>query len=309
LLEDFLDSYWRIIDELSEEAMPRPEKRFYEFGPFRLDITTRVLLRESEIVPLTPKALDILLALIERRGELVGRKELLDAVWPDVHVEEGNLNSNIFLLRKVLGEDNDGKDYIVTIPRRGYRFVAGVCEIVVGQTCHEKTFHPTTRKTQSVIPSLAVLPFKTLCAEGCDQELGLGLADALITRLSNLSEVTVRPTSAISRYRGLEQDPAIAGNELGVEIVLEGGIQIAGGRVRVTVQLVSVADGASVWAEKFDENFSDIFSVEDAISARVAEALIDQLGGDKRTPHLKCVWNNLNMRLYSSAQLADCAKP
>jgi DNA-binding winged helix-turn-helix (wHTH) protein len=267
--------------------MPRPEKRFYEFGPFRLDITTRVLLRESEIVPLTPKALDMLLALVERRGELVGRQELLDAVWPDVHVEEGNLNSNIFHLRRALGEDNGGQNYIVTIPRRGYRFVAGVREIVVGQACEEKTIQPSMHHSQPAIRSLAVLPFKTLCAEGCNPHLGLGLADALITQLSNLRQLTVRPTSTVSKYRALEQDPAIAGYELGVEMVLEGGIQIAGGRVRVTVQLVSVADGAPFWAEKFDENFSDIFSIEDAISARVAEALIHQLGGDQRTSQTK----------------------
>jgi DNA-binding winged helix-turn-helix (wHTH) protein len=279
LLEDFLENYCRIIDELSEEAMPRPEKRFYEFGPFRLDITTRVLLRESEIVPLTPKALDMLVALVERCGDLVGRKELLEAVWPDVHVEEGNLNSNIFLLRRVLGEDNDGQTYIVTIPRRGYRFVAGVREIVIGQTCEEKISQPAMHNSQSAIRSLAVLPFKTLCADGCNPHLGLGLADAIITRLSNVRQVIVRPTSTVSKYRALEQDPVIAGQELGVELVLEGGFQLADGRVRVTVQLVSVADGAPLWAEKFDENFSDIFTVEDAISARIAEVLILQLVG------------------------------
>src|SRR5262245_27117190 len=115
-----------------EEAMPRSEKRFYEFGSFRLDLNVRVLLRDSDIVQLTPKAFDTLLALVRRGGELVERRELLKTVLTDVCVEENNLNSNIFMLRRALGEDGDGQNYISTIPRRGYRFAAKVREIVVG---------------------------------------------------------------------------------------------------------------------------------------------------------------------------------
>lgn len=259
--------------------MPQSEKRFYEFGSYRLDIKTRVLLRESEIVPLTPKALDTLLVLVERHGELVERKELVKAVWPDVYVEESNLNSHIFMLRKALS--GDGEDYITTVPRRGYRFVASVREIVIGSERREKS-EASFRPSSPEIKSLAVLPFNAFCAEGCEVHLGLGLADALITRLSNLRRMIVRPTSAVSKYRGLEQDPLSAGRELDVELVLGGSIQQKDERIRVTVQLVSVADGRPLWAEKFDENFTDIFSVEDAISSRVAEALTFQLADDER---------------------------
>ncbi len=256
--------------------MPQSEKRFYEFGPFHLDIDRRVLLRDSEIVPLTPKALDTLLALVARRGELVERKELVQAVWPDVHVEENNLNSNIFLLRKTLGEDSNGQTYIATVPRRGYRFVSHVREIVVAPES-EKGKPSSLIAHHSFLKSLAVLPFKTLCVEGCDAHLGLGLADALITRLSNLRQLIVRPTSAVTKYRVVESDLVIVGRELNVELLLEGSIQLSGGRIRVTVQLVSVADGAPLWAEKFDEDFTDIFAAEDLISARVAEALTPQI--------------------------------
>jgi TolB-like protein len=257
--------------------MPRLEKRFYEFGSFRLDIDSRVLLRDSQIVPLTPKALDTLLALVERKGELVGRKELLETVWPDVHVEENNLNSNIFLLRRTLGEADQGQAFIDTVPRRGYRFVAHVREIVVGRECGLQGSPSSLALHLPSSQTLAVLPFKTLCAEGCHEILGLGLADALITRLSNVRRVIVRPTSAISKYREPGQDPVIAGGELGVGLVLEGSVQRSGERVRVTVQLVNVADGAPLWAEKFDEDFTDIFAVEDAVSARIATALTAQL--------------------------------
>ena len=100
--------------------MSRPENRYYEFGQFRMDLQSRVLLRSANIVPLTPKAYDTLLALVERRGELVGRQELIKAVWPDSFVVEGNLNSNIFMLRKALGAgERDGESYIATVPRAG----------------------------------------------------------------------------------------------------------------------------------------------------------------------------------------------
>jgi DNA-binding winged helix-turn-helix (wHTH) protein len=260
--------------------MPRTEKRFYAFGSFRLDRTARVLMRDSEIVPLTPKAVDTLLVLVERRGELVSRNELLRAVWPDVCVEENNLNSHIFMLRRAFGEDN----YIATIPRRGYRFLANVEEIVVDTESEQENLQPKAgisilpaKTPKTAIISLAILPFKTLSTDGCDDCLELGLADALITRLSNLRGVVVRPTSAIAKYRGLGQEPIIAGRELEVELILEGSIQRSGDRIRVTAQLVSLSDGISFWAEKFDDRFTDIFAVEDAISARIADALSARL--------------------------------
>jgi adenylate cyclase len=260
--------------------MPRTEKRFYAFGSFRIDINARVLMRGTEIVPLTPKALDTLLALVERRGELVSRNELLSAVWPDVCVEENNLNSNIFMLRRAFGEEN----YIATIPRRGYRFMADVEEIVVDTENEQKNLQPAAGisilpaiRPKAAIKSLAILPCKTLSTDGCDGCLELGLADALITRLSNLPGLVVRPTSAVAKYRGLDQDPILAGRETGAELILEGSIQRSGDRIRVTVQLVSVSDGISFWAEKFDDRFTDIFAVEDAISARIADALTARL--------------------------------
>jgi TolB-like protein/Tfp pilus assembly protein PilF len=136
---------------------------------------------------------------------------------------------------------------------------------------------PLGRQTRSV----AVLPFKTLgtIQTNDDEFLGLGLADALITTLSNLRQLVVRPTNSVVRFTDPAQDLLIAGNELGVDAVLDGRVQRAGERVRVTVQLVSVMDGAPLWAEKFDEKWTDIFTVQDSISKQVAQALLLQLSG------------------------------
>lgn len=99
-------------------------KRFYEFDRFRIDVSERVLKRDGEIVPLTQKAFEVLLVLVERRGGVVSKEELLEKVWPDTFVEESNLAQNIYTLRKALGQAPNGEGYIATVPRRGYRFAA-----------------------------------------------------------------------------------------------------------------------------------------------------------------------------------------
>ena len=123
------------------------------------------------------------------------------------------------------------------------------------------------------ISSIAVLPFKPLVPENRNEMLELGMADTLISKLSGGEEITVRPFSAIRRYGSLEQDSLAAGRELDVEAVLDGSLQISGDRVRVLAKLFRVGDGKQLWAEQFDEKFTDIFAVQDVISERVAAAL------------------------------------
>ena len=128
--------------------------------------------------------------------------------------------------------------------------------------------------------TIAVLPFKPLVSAARDESLELGMAETLIGRIGVADAVSVRPIGAVRRYMDLEQDAAAAGRELGVEAVLDGHIQRAGGRVRVTARLVQVADGRQLWAGKFDEQFTDIFAVQDAISEQVARSLALRLSGE-----------------------------
>src|SRR5215813_11451663 len=102
---------------------------FYEFGPFRVDTVKYVLTRDGEVVPLNLKAFEILLALIQHRGQVLEKNELLQRVWPDTVVEENNLARNISALRKALDEHPNEHQYIMTVPGRGYRFVASVREV------------------------------------------------------------------------------------------------------------------------------------------------------------------------------------
>lgn len=143
-------------------------------------------------------------------------------------------------------------------------------------------FRSAVAPPQPSINSLAVLPFKPLVAESRDEALELGMADALITRLSHLRQIHVLPTSSVRKYAALEQDPLAAGRELKVDSVLDGSLQRVGDRIRVTVQLVRVKDGSALWAETFDEKFSDIFAIEDSISRRVVTGLMLTLTGEEK---------------------------
>jgi DNA-binding winged helix-turn-helix (wHTH) protein/TolB-like protein/Flp pilus assembly protein TadD len=129
--------------------------------------------------------------------------------------------------------------------------------------------------------SLAVLPFQPLEPGTDDEHIGLGVADAVITKLSNIHQLPVRPTDVVIRYNNPQVDPIAAAREMGVDSVLSGKIQKSGDRMRVTVQLVQVSDGRSLWAQTFDENYTSIFAVEDSISEKVVQALAVNLAASE----------------------------
>jgi DNA-binding winged helix-turn-helix (wHTH) protein/TolB-like protein len=328
--------------------MSNQPKYLYEFGPFRLDIGKRRVMRDGEVVSLTPKAIELLAVLVQRSGQLVEKEELMRKVWPDTFVEEGNLSVHIFALRKALGENSDGPVYIATVPRQGYRFTSSVREVKPGevalvvekhswsQISVQETEAPAarvqeqrkltavahrgflTRNFMSIaivggllavsigsvfylraggrthaapaaapVHSIAVLPLKQMGPAAGDEYLGVGLADALITRLGVMRNVAVRPTSSVLKYGNSEMDPLAAGRALGVDAVLDGRIQRDGNRLRITLQLVSVANGSPLWSGKFDDTFTNIFALQDSISDQVAHSLSANLINEEKRPLAK----------------------
>jgi DNA-binding winged helix-turn-helix (wHTH) protein/TolB-like protein/Tfp pilus assembly protein PilF len=331
-------------------AMSNPVNQFYEIGPFRIDVANRLLLRDGAPLPLTPKAVDTLLALVQHNGQVLNKEELMKLVWPDSVVEEGNLTQNIYLLRKTLSEGSNGRNYIETIPRRGYRFVGDAHEareeaaaplpaeqtevqavieekktnewlkesegamgqkpmaplrpsapsllrhfttplrltglaavaiaIIAGLSYLLFFSRPKPPELKATIESIAVLPFKPLSAEGDSEDLGIGLADAVITRLSNHRQIIVRPTSAVLKYNNLNQDLLAVGRELNVDALLDSRFQRAGENLRVTAQLVSVRDGTPLWADKFDVAGVNPLAAQDAIAESVTRALALKLSGE-----------------------------
>jgi DNA-binding winged helix-turn-helix (wHTH) protein/tetratricopeptide (TPR) repeat protein len=252
--------------------MPSRHTLVYEFGDFSVDAAKRQLRgRGGEPVPLTTKAFETLLYLVGRAGTVLDKDELMGAIWPDAVVEENNLTQAISSIRRALGESRVERRYILTVPGRGYCFVADV----ITRTPHTQT------SLAPAVRTMAVLPFQPLVAAFRDSALELGMADTLIARLSG-RDIIVRPINSVRKYVELDQDPLVAGHELGVELVLEGSIQRWGDLIRVTVRLVKTADGASLWAGTFDEKFTDIFIVQDAIANKVAAALALPLGVGER---------------------------
>lgn len=134
--------------------------------------------------------------------------------------------------------------------------------------------------------SIAVLPLKifgTTTDAGEEDYLSLGLADALITRLSNVRQFIVRPTSSILRFQSsAATGPFQAGRELNVNFIVEGTIRFVGERLRVSIQLFSLAENSTVWAAKFDEKFTDILEIEDLISEKVVKSLLPELTGEQQ---------------------------
>ena len=241
----------------------------YSFDNYQIDTSKRVLLQGSETVPLTARIFDTLLYLVQHHDQVVTKEELLRAIWPNVVVEENNLTQSISALRRLLGERKGDNRFIVTVAGHGYRFAA-----------HVRISEAAEREA---VTTIAVLPFKPLVTKDRDEALELGMADALILRLSDNRQLIVRPITSVRRFTSLDQDAQSAGRELGVESVLDGSIQRSANRIRVNARLTNVADGKSLWTGTFDEDFTDVFTVQDAISERVASALKLTLNKDTLT--------------------------
>jgi TolB-like protein/Flp pilus assembly protein TadD len=240
-----------------------PAARFLEFGPFRLDVRARLLFRAGERMPLPPKAADVLVALVEKRGRAVGREELLRQVWAGTTVEEGSLTSHVSLLRRVLGEVPGGAPYIETIPKRGYRFLATVEEIEPAGT-----IAPADR------PVLAVLPFENL--DGGPQDyFSDGLTEEAITHIGRLApeRLGVIARSSVARYKQTSKSIREIGEELAVSHILEGSVRRSGNRVRIAAQLIQVSDQTHLWAESYDRDLGDLLNLEDELARAIAKQI------------------------------------
>jgi serine/threonine-protein kinase len=240
---------------------------FYEFGPYRFDPRKRVLWRGGQLVRLPPKAADILLALLEQNGDVVGKDELLRRVWPETFVEEANLSVNVSALRKALGDQEGGQPWIETVPRRGYRFAT----------------RPTAAP-RPALPAVAVLPFRVLGPDPVEEYLAVGMTDALIARLARSGSVLVRPTRSVLRYAGSAVDLHEAGRDLQVEAIIDGTLQRQGERLRLSLHLAPLSGRFRPWAGTFEERMTEVFAVQDAAADAAARALAGPLGTAPEAP-------------------------
>ncbi len=243
----------------------------YRFGPFQLDVNERRLLRDDVLVPLRLKAFETLRMLVENAGRLVTKEALLRQVWPDAMVEENNINANVSILRKALGEDANGQSYIETVPRVGYRFLAQVAQISSPQSA------PTTSgdAAPELEPekSVAVLYFENLSGDKEDEYFRDGMTEDVITELAKIKDLRLFPRSAVLAFRDKPMPVIEVGQQLRAAFVLEGSVRRAGSRLRITARLAETRTGHSVWAERYDRQLEDVFAIQDEIAQNIARAL------------------------------------
>jgi TolB-like protein len=246
----------------------------FVFGPFVLNPAAGTLSRQGIPVSIGYRALRLLATLLARPGEVLTKADLIDGAWEGAAVEEGNLSVQVASLRKLLGQSSDGKDWIMTVPRVGYRFVGPVNRQTGLLDGRSDTF--STRETVGG-PSIAVLPFFNLSDDPAQEYFADGIVEDIITGLSRLRWLFVIARNSTYAYKGSSPDIRQVATDLGVRYILEGSVRKAGDRLRVTSQLIDANTGTQVWAERYDRATADIFAVQDEITKSVVASIEPEL--------------------------------
>jgi TolB-like protein/Tfp pilus assembly protein PilF len=232
----------------------------YEFGPFRLDERERRLLRDGEVVSLTPKVFDVLLVLVRNSGHILSKDEVMKLVWPNTAVEEGNLARNISTLRSALGEHPRKHQYIETVPWRGYRFAAGV------RLVHDES-------PDAVISAVAVLPFINLTGDPNFEYLSDGITESLINDLSQLAQLKVMSRNSVFRYQGHETEASTVGRDLNVQAVVTGRVVKHDELFSISVELVDARDDSHIWGAQYIRKRADILTLQEKIAREITGKL------------------------------------
>ena len=286
------------------------DRTFFEFGRFRLDATGRLLFRGDQAIPLPPKAADVLLMLVQNAGSVVEKQDLLKSVWPETYVEDGSLARAISILRKTLGEGGDGREYIATVSKRGYRFTVPVKEtdplaqsesepeVRTAQVLHRTrviiwtaaaaaligvcaflVIHvPNIRRLlgkplPTRIDSVAVLPLKNLSDDRSQDYFADGMTDALITNLGKVSALRVISRTSVMRYKDTNKPLPEIARELGVDALVEGTVARSGNRLRITASLVQATPEKHLWAESYDRDLRDVITLQNEVARTITQQI------------------------------------
>ncbi|HEY6216514.1 MAG TPA: winged helix-turn-helix domain-containing protein [Pyrinomonadaceae bacterium] len=249
--------------------------KVYEFNGFRLEGSQRRLLYNGQPVALKPKILDLLIYLVEMRGQLVVKDDLMREIWPDAIVEENNITVSMSILRKTLGDRID-QQFIETVPRRGYRFVADVTEVPLDLTAVRGS-GPLTLSTavvqEELIDSLAVIPMESPGDDPNVEYLSDGITESIINMLSRIPKLRVLACSTVFRFKRKNVDPQEVGVQLNVRAVMMIRVLRLGEKLIIRSELVKVSDGSQLWGEQYNRTPSDILAIQDEIAKAITENL------------------------------------
>lgn len=284
--------------------------RTYEFEGFVLDASRRVLRSADCAIELRPKSFDVLYCLVVNAGRLVTKDEILRTVWPGVDASDESLTRCVSDIRHAL---TDREQHIIkTVPGRGYVLAAPVAQPsantwqgAVG------TLPQTPVKAPSFRPSIAVLPFASMSMDADQEFFADGLTEDITTALCGLNGFFVIAPNTMFTYKGRAMDVRAIGRELEVRYLLEGSVRKAGDRIRVTAQLLEADTGNHIWAERYDRQLEDIFTIQDEITTSIVgrigpELLVAEYGRGSRKPTSSLdAWECVVRALFHSSQQSE----
>jgi len=242
----------------------------YCFGDFTLDLESRHLTQNGIIIKLTSKSFDLLQLLIAKHGKVVTRDEILEKVWQEEYVEDSNVNVQIAILRKILGNHND---FIQTISKRGYCFTAKVEENPVSTN----GYAVPDSQTENEITSLAVLPLINLDKNEELDYFADGLTESLINLLSKMPELKVMAYRTVARFKNQDFDVDDIGKTLHVGAILTGRVRQFRDEVTISAELIRVKDESLIWGTSYQKTHSEIFQIQKEITQSIAERLLPRL--------------------------------
>jgi len=262
--------------------------KILQFAGHTLDVASGSLRAGDREIELRSKSFEVLRYLIENAGRLVTKEELFKTIWPNAIATDESLAHCVSEARNAIG---DGAHNIIkTVPRRGYRFVAPVSRSSPDDVSaaseapaaipRQGTYSGADLQRELPLPdrpSIAVLPFQNMSGDVEQEYFADGVVEEIITALSRFSRLFVIARNSSFKYKGLAVDVKQIGRELGVRYILEGSVRKAAQRVRITGQLVDAANGAHLWAERFDGALEDVFDLQDRVAASVAGAIAPKL--------------------------------
>ena len=303
------------------EARMAGGESIYAFGQFRLTPAKRLLQdANGRALSLRDKSYDLLWYLLQHRGRLVSKAELLEALWPDTIVEDNNLNQTISALRQALNDEAKSPNYIATVTGRGYQFVGHV-EVARESTNGDSAFKnresvsvrrwstwlavaaasaaliffatrqfpaadPGTLQVRpdGTPPSIAVLPFENRSADDNDVFFVEGIHDDILTSLAKIGSIKIISRTSVAQFAEPDRVMPQIAEALGVSAVLEGAVQRAGDRVRINVQLIDAATDAHMWAETYDRELTatNIFAIQSEIANTIATAMHAELTTEEK---------------------------